>query len=310
MPHETVLLTESIDALKVKPDGLYVDATYGRGGHSALILSRLSPEGQLIVCDQDPRAIEDATTKYQGDPRVTMIYSNFRHLPERLQALGLFGQIDGILFDLGVSSPQLDEKERGFSFMRTGPLDMRMNNKAGLSLIEKLKTVDETELTRIIFAYGEERFSKKIAAAILADIAANALHSTQDLADLIAKVIPFHLQDKHKHPATRTFQALRLWVNEELESLESILNAFPDLLAPRGRAAFISFHSLEDRLVKTRMKTLTELPTLPRGLPVLEKQRMHPSMEIYIKMQKASPSEISTNPRSRSALLRVLERVE
>ncbi len=310
MTHETVLLTESIDALKIKSNGLYVDATYGRGGHSALLLSKLSLEGRLIVCDQDPRAIEDARTKYHNDARVTVVYCNFRNLPERLKTLELFGHIDGILFDLGVSSPQLDEGERGFSFMRKGPLDMRMNNEAGLPLIEKLKAVDETELTRIIFAYGEERFAKKIAAAILAAVALDALHSTQDLADLISKVIPPRLQDKHKNPATRTFQALRLWVNEELESLESILNAFPGLLAPGGRAAFISFHSLEDRLVKARMKVLTELPTLPRGLPVFERERMHPSMEIYIKMQKPSPTETALNPRSRSAVLRVLEKVE
>jgi 16S rRNA (cytosine1402-N4)-methyltransferase len=185
-----------------------------------------------------------------------------------------------------------------------------MNNDAGLPLIEKLKDVDEAELTRVIFAYGEERFAKKIAAAMLAAVAADSLHTTQDLADLIAKVIPLRLQDKHKHPATRTFQALRLWVNEELESLEAILNAFPDLLASGGYAAFISFHSLEDRLVKTRMKVLTELQRLPRGLPILEEERMHPTMEIYIKMQKPSSAEIEQNPRSRSAVLRALKKVE
>lgn len=310
MTHETVLLHESIDALNVKPDGLYVDATYGRGGHSALLLSRLSSKGRLIVCDQDPHAIEDAKTKYPADQRVTVVHTNFRDLGEHLKSLELFGQIDGILFDLGVSSPQLDEAGRGFSFMRKGPLDMRMNNTAGLPLIEKLKTVDEAELSRIIFAYGEERFAKKIASAILAAVAVDALHSTQDLAELIARTIPQHLQDKHKHPATRTFQALRLWVNEELESLEAILNAFPDLLASGGYAAFISFHSLEDRLVKARMKALTEPPELPRGLPILEKERMHPHMEIYIKMQKPSSAEIKQNNRSRSAVLRVLRKVK
>ena len=309
MTHHTVLLHQSIDALAIEAAGLYVDATYGRGGHSALLLSRLNEKGRLMVIDQDPRAIADAESKYATDSRVTIIHANFTDIPSCLKELGVWGQVNGILFDLGVSSPQLDESERGFSFMRAGPLDMRMNNQAGPSLTDKLALCTDSELTKVLYEYGEERFSPKIAAAILNAFKQNQLHTTLDLAHLISKTIPAHLQERHKHPATRTFQALRLWVNQELESLQHILQAFPELLAVGGRVAWISFHSLEDRLVKERMQALSKSPPVPRGLPVRETERGLPPMRICIKMHKPSAAEVAHNPRARSAILRVAERI-
>ncbi len=309
MIHHTVLLHETIDALEVRADGVYIDATYGRGGHAALLLSRLGEQGRLIVIDQDPRAIADARAKYALDARVMVIHANFAQIPRDLQNLELWGRVQGILFDLGVSSPQLDESERGFSFMREGPLDMRMNDQAGANVLDKLAQCTPAELTKVLYEYGEERFAPKIAAAILQAVQLDQLHTTLDLAKLIAKTIPAHLQERHKNPATRTFQALRLWVNQELESLQQILQALPDLLAIGGRVAFISFHSLEDRLVKERMQALTKSLPVPRGLPVRETERSLPPMRICIKMQKPSAAEIALNPRSRSAILRVAERI-
>ena len=309
MTHHTVLLHESIDALNIQATGLYVDATYGRGGHSALLLSRLTEKGRLIVIDQDPRAIADAQSKYATDPRVSIIPTNFAEISTCLKELGIWGKVDGILFDLGVSSPQLDDGERGFSFMRAGPLDMRMNDQAGSSLTDKLAHCSESELTKVLYEYGEERFAPKIASAILHAFQQNQLHTTLDLAHLISKTIPIHLQERHKHPATRSFQALRLWVNQELESVQHILLAFPDLLSMGGRVAFISFHSLEDRLVKERMQGLSKAPPVPRGLPIRETERSLPKMRICIKMHKPSATEIAKNPRARSAILRVAERI-
>ncbi|MCX7122783.1 MAG: 16S rRNA (cytosine(1402)-N(4))-methyltransferase RsmH, partial [Gammaproteobacteria bacterium] len=207
------------------------------------------------------------------------------------------------------SSPQLDESERGFSFMRAGQLDMRMNDQSGPSLRDKLISATPAELTKVLYEYGEERFAPKIAAAILHAFSQDQLDTTLDLAQLIQKTIPAHLQERHKHAATRSFQALRLWVNQELESVQHILQAFPDMLAIGGRVAFISFHSLEDRLVKERMQTLSRSPALPRGLPVRETERSLPPMQTCIKMQKPSATEIAHNPRSRSAILRVAERI-
>ncbi len=307
--HYTVLLHESIDALKIQAAGCYIDATYGRGGHAALLRPQLGPAGRLIVVDQDPHAIADAEAKYAQDPQVTILQGNFAKIPAHLRALGLWGQVNGILFDLGVSSPQLDEAARGFSFMRAGPLDMRMDNACGQPLSERLAGTTVAELTRILYDYGEERFAPKIAAAILRAWQEGALQTTLDLSKCVAAAIPAHLQDRHKHPATRTFQALRLWVNQELESLEAILQCFPDLLAIGGRVAWISFHSLEDRLIKNRLQYLSQPAALPRGLPILEADRSLPRMQMCIKMQKPSATEIAENPRSRSAILRVAERI-
>lgn len=306
MSHETVLLTEAVDALSIQPDGIYVDATFGRGGHSRLILSRLGPQGRLIICDQDLAAIQTAQQEFEQDARVTILHDNFGQLEAHLRSLELWGKISGILFDLGVSSPQLDEAERGFSFMRNGPLDMRMNQTRGAPLSQKIKTLEKAELIRILKVYGEEKFAGKIADAILE----STLSTTKDLAELIEKAIPKRFQELHKHPATRTFQALRIWINEELSALEKVLLLFPEMLAISGRGVFISFHSLEDRLVKDRMKTLTSVKAHARGLPIAVNEEDSPSMQVCIKMQKPGEAEIKINPRARSAVLRVMERVK
>lgn len=308
MTHVSVFLQEAIDALNIKPNGLYVDATYGRGGHTALILERLGAQGKLLVFDQDAEAIADAQQKYGKDARVSIIHRNFSALEAELRARNMWGEISGILFDLGISSPQVDEARRGFSFMQSGPLDMRMNEEEGIPLSQKLDHVSEAELSSLIFKYGEERFAKKIARCILEARQQNRLHSTTDLAELIEGIIPRALQQKHKHAATRTFQALRLWVNQELESLEQVLSLFPGPLEIGGRAVFISFHSLEDRLVKLCLQALTQLPALPRGLPIPTSAQHLPSMHVSIKMQKPSAHEVANNPRARSAVLRVMER--
>lgn len=305
MTHQTVLLHEAINALHIKPEGIYVDATFGRGGHARLIVSHLSLDGRLIICDQDMVAIQAAKQEFHSDRRVSIIHDNFGNLESQLKALGLWGKVDGILFDLGVSSPQIDESERGFSFLREGPLDMRMDQTRGLALSEKLKTINVKELTRILREYGEEKFAFKISEAILKA----SLETTKDLASLIEKTIPKRFQDPHKHAATRTFQALRIWLNEELDVLEKALLFFPELLALAGRAVFISFHSLEDRLVKERMKVLCSPKVHARGLPIQSRDEETPPMKICIKMQKPSEQEIHENPRARSAVLRAFERL-
>lgn len=304
-------LGESIAPLEpqLQGSGVYVDATYGRGGHAAFLLSHLGPQGRLILFDQDPRAIADAQLKYANDPRVTICHDNFTALYDRLAGLGLLGQVDGLLFDLGVSSPQLDEAERGFSFLRKGPLDMRMNDEAGLSLLEKLKQATPAEVTHVLKEYGEERFAHKIATAIFGALAEGRLNTTADLAREVEEAIPKAFHEHHKHPATRSFQALRIWVNQELESVEQVLKQVPAILKIGGRVAFISFHSLEDRLVKNAMQKLSKPNALPRGLPIKEDERSLPGMRISIKMQKPSAAELAENPRSRSAILRVMERI-
>ncbi len=304
--HKTVLLDEAVEGLNIKPDGVYIDATFGRGGHSALIVAELKPEGRLIVCDQDITAIELAKERFCDDARVTVIHDNFGGLGQHLRDLELWGKVDGILFDLGVSSPQLDEAHRGFSFLKDGPLDMRMDQTRGIPLSEKLKTVELKELIRVLRDYGEEKFSPKIAEAIIKKMP----QTTKELADLVSLAIPKKFHEIHKHPATRTFQALRIWLNGELTALERVLQFFPDILKCGGRAVFISFHSLEDRLVKERMRELTSLPSYPRGLPIQHTLADSPPMQICIKMHKPSDVEIQQNPRARSAVLRVMERVK
>lgn len=307
MVHQTVLLQEAIQALQIKPDGIYVDATFGRGGHSRLILSHLSSAGRLIMCDQDEMAINVAKQEFVHEPRVSIIQDNFGHLESHLKTLHIWGKVDGILFDLGVSSPQLDEGERGFSFLREGPLDMRMDQSKGLPLSQQIQSLEKAELIRILREYGEEKFAPKIADAILSH--PEPLKTTRELANLIEYTIPKRFHEAHKHPATRTFQALRIWLNDELGMLEQALQFFPELLAVGGQAVFISFHSLEDRLVKERIKKLTNFPEHPRGLPISINEQEAPSMKVSVKMQKPSEEEIAANPRARSAVLRAMERV-
>ena len=308
--HITVLLHEAVNGLALKENGIYIDGTFGRGGHSRLILSKLSPNGRLIGVDRDPRAIAEAQ-KIQ-DPRFQIEHNSFSHIP--CEKLNLVGKIDGILLDLGVSSPQLDEAERGFSFMKDGPLDMRMDTTQGLSAAEWLKQVSVEDLTWVLKTFGEERFAKRIATAIVdynksaAKNGTEFLSRTSQLAELISQAVPF--KDKHKHPATRSFQAIRIFINSELDELESVLNSALDMLAPEGRLSIISFHSLEDRMVKHFMKKQSKGEDIPKGLPLREDQiQRNQKLKLIGKAIQPSEAEIQANPRSRSAVLRVAERI-
>ena len=310
--HITVLLHEAVNGLALKENGIYIDGTFGRGGHSRLILSKLSPNGRLIGVDRDPRAIAEAQ-KIQ-DSRFQIEHNRFSHIPEICEKLNLVGKIDGILLDLGVSSPQLDEAERGFSFMKDGPLDMRMDTTQGLSVEEWLKQVSVEDLTWVLKTFGEERFAKRIATAIVdynksaAKNGTEFLSRTSQLAELISQAVPF--KDKHKHPATRSFQAIRIFINAELDELESVLNSALDMLAPEGRLSIISFHSLEDRMVKHFMKKQSKGEDIPKGLPLREDQiQRNQKLKTIGKAIQPSDAEIQANPRSRSAVLRVAERI-
>ena len=310
--HITVLLHEAVNGLALKENGIYIDGTFGRGGHSRLILSKLSPNGRLIGVDRDPRAIAEA--KKIQDSRFHIEHNSFSHIPEICEKLNLVGKIDGILLDLGVSSPQLDEAERGFSFMKDGPLDMRMDTTQGLSAAEWLKQVSVEDLTWVLKTFGEERFAKRIATAIVdynksaAKNGTEFLSRTSQLAELISQAVPF--KDKHKHPATRSFQAIRIFINSELDELESVLNSALDMLAPEGRLSIISFHSLEDRMVKHFMKKQSKGEDIPKGLPLREDQiQRNQKLKLIGKAIQPSEAEIQANPRSRSAVLRVAERI-
>ncbi|VEB23417.1 16S rRNA (cytosine(1402)-N(4))-methyltransferase RsmH [Avibacterium volantium] len=310
--HFTVLLNEAVDGLALKEKGIYIDGTFGRGGHSRLILSRLSQDGRLIAIDRDPRAI--AAAAQIQDPRFQIEHNSFSAIPEICEKLGLVGKIDGILLDLGVSSPQLDEAERGFSFMKDGPLDMRMDTTQGLSVAEWLQQVSEQDLAWVLKTFGEERFAKRIAQAIV-NYNKNArqngtepLNRTLQLAELIAQSVPF--KDKHKHPATRSFQAIRIFINAELEELERVLQGALQVLAPQGRLSIISFHSLEDRMVKHFMRKQSKGESLPKGLPLREDQiQRSQTLKTIGKAIMPSEQEIAQNARSRSAVLRIAERV-
>ncbi|MBF0751852.1 MULTISPECIES: 16S rRNA (cytosine(1402)-N(4))-methyltransferase RsmH [unclassified Pasteurella] len=310
--HTTVLLHEAVEGLALKENGIYIDGTFGRGGHSRLILSKLSQQGRLIGVDRDPRAIAEAL-KIQ-DARFHIEHNSFSHIPDICEKLDLVGKVDGILLDLGVSSPQLDEAERGFSFMKDGPLDMRMDPTQGLSAAEWLKQVSEDDLAWVLKTFGEERFAKRIAAAIVeynksaVKNGGECLSRTSQLAELISQVVPF--KDKYKHPATRSFQAIRIFINSELDELESVLNSALDMLAPEGRLSIISFHSLEDRMVKHFMKKQSKGEPIPKGLPLREDQiQRNQKLKIIGKAIQPSEVEIQTNPRSRSAVLRIAEKL-
>jgi 16S rRNA (cytosine1402-N4)-methyltransferase len=301
--HETVLLAEAVAALDIKPSGVYVDGTYGRGGHSERILSQLGDSGRLIVVDKDPEAIADAIAKYSSDSRVSAWQGSFKDFPEAAEAAGIVKGIDGLLLDLGVSSPQLDDAQRGFSFMREGKLDMRMNPGAGQSAAQWLQQSSEKEIADVLWRYGEERFAKRIARAIKLKCAEKPLETTLELAELIAAVVP-KKREPGKNPATRSFQAIRIKINQELEDVEECLHRAVDFLLPNGRLVVISFHSLEDRVVKHFMRDLSSAPRLPKGLPVPDSD-IQARMRLIGKAVKASPAEIQHNPRSRSAIMRV-----
>jgi len=298
--HTTVLLDEAVDGVLARPDGVYVDGTFGRGGHSRLLLSRLAPAGRLIAIDRDPEAIAAAADI--NDPRFSIVHSAFADMGECLAALGVH-QVDGVLLDLGVSSPQIDNPARGFSFRFEGPLDMRMDTTRGESAADFLASADEREIARVIRDYGEERFAGQIAKAVVARREAGAsLTRTDELRELVARTVK--TREPGQDPATRTFQALRIHVNGELEELEQGLSAALRLLAPGGRLSVISFHSLEDRRVKTFIADYSKA-VFDRRAPFAE-----PAPLILNSLGRFKPSaaEVAANPRSRSAVLRVAER--
>jgi 16S rRNA (cytosine1402-N4)-methyltransferase len=307
--HESVLAAEVIDTLAARDRGVYVDGTLGGAGHAAAILAR-APDASLIGIDRDPSAVlasQAVLAPFAG--RARLVHGEYDELPRILAEQGV-AQVDGILLDLGVSSPQLDAAERGFSFTRAGPLDMRMDPTSGPTALDLLHATFVDDLVDLIFRLGEERHARRIARLIKEALAADRLHTTLDLANVIAKAVPAIEQRKSKlHPATRTFQALRIAVNAELEQLEHFLAGFPDLLAPGGRCAIISFHSLEDRMVKNRFRDLAWTSSLPPHLAVRAGERVEPVCELVTrKAIVATDAEIERNPRARSARLRVCER--
>ncbi|MCC2605380.1 16S rRNA (cytosine(1402)-N(4))-methyltransferase RsmH [Planctobacterium marinum] len=305
--HTSVLLHESIDALAIKQDGIYVDATFGRGGHSRLILEQLGDNGRLIAFDRDPMAIE-AAKAFADDSRFQIVHSAFSDMVSALTELGLLGRIDGVLMDLGVSSPQLDDAGRGFSFMKDGPLDMRMDTSKGISASEWLNSADEADITRVIKEYGEEKFGKRIAHAIVTTRDENPLTSTLQLAKLIDQAVP--VKDKFKHPATRAFQGIRIFINDELGEIERGLASALQVLAADGRLAVISFHSLEDRYVKRFMRDLSRGMQVPHGLPVRQEEiNASKKLRLIGKAIKPDESEIKRNVRARSSVLRVAEKL-
>lgn len=304
--HTAVLLPQVLAALNIRASGTYLDATFGRGGHAGAILEKLIGEGRLLCLDRDPAAVAHARSRFAGDPRVKIILAPFSALADAADAVEPGLAFDGILFDLGVSSPQLDQPERGFSFMRDGPLDMRMHPGQGMTAADVVNGASESELIRIFREFGEERMAPRIARAIVADREVRPFERTVQLADMIARVA--RSRERHKHPATRVFQALRIHVNAELEELETGLEAARCRLAPQGRLAVISFHSLEDRLVKRFMRRHATPDPMYAGLPDIP-EHARPTLKLVGKSVEPSSGEIDRNPRARSARLRVAERI-
>ena len=303
--HITVLLNEAVDALAVREDGIYVDGTFGRGGHSRLILSRLGSQGRLIVFDKDPQAIEAAQKLAEQDGRVTVVHDGFSSFQTTLDKLGI-EEIDGALFDLGISSPQIDDGARGFSFRFDAPLDMRMDPTRGMSAAEWIATASEQDLHEVIKNYGEERFSRQIARAIVAQRTESPIDTTRKLAQLVAQNV--RTRERGQDPATRTFQAVRIFINRELEEVEAVLPQVMGRLKPGGRLAVIAFHSLEDRIVKQFVKKYSQHPPLPRWAAVKEADLPLPPLRAVGKAIKPGVEETASNPRARSAVLRVAER--
>ena len=304
--HRTVLLDEAVDALDLEGErasGIYIDGTFGRGGHSRLLLSRLGPQGRLFAFDKDPQAI--ATAEQIDDPRFTIVHDSFATMHDALAARGI-RQVDGILLDLGISSPQVDDASRGFSFRHDGPLDMRMDTTRGMSAAEWIASAEQLQLEKVIRDYGEERYAFQIAKAIVARRAVEPISSTRQLAAIVAGAVKGW--EKGKDPATRTFQAIRIFINKELEDLEAGLNAAYGMLAPGARMSVISFHSLEDRMVKQFLASKAKVEQPDRRLPIRAGDLPQPEMKL-IERIKPSAAEVADNPRARSAVLRVAERL-
>ena len=305
MSHVTVLLNEAVDALNLRPDGVYVDGTFGRGGHSRLILQRLGAKGRLIAFDKDPAAIAEARSIQ--DPRFAIAHSGFDQMAAVLDGMGV-GQVDGVLFDLGVSSPQLDDAQRGFSFRFDAPLDMRMDTSRGETAAEWLETVEEKLLGEVIREYGEERFAKQIARALVAARTQEPVRTTRQLSEIVARAV--RTREPGQNPATRTFQAIRIYLNRELEELADVLPQSVNRLKTEGRLVVISFHSLEDRIVKHFMRDMAQGDKLPRNLPVRAADIPQGKLRLIGKAVRAAEAEVAANPRARSAVMRTAERTE
>ncbi|MEH6671120.1 16S rRNA (cytosine(1402)-N(4))-methyltransferase RsmH [Halopseudomonas sp.] len=303
--HTSVLLEEAIEGLAVKPAGLYVDGTFGRGGHSRALLARLGAEGRLLGFDKDPEAVRVGAELAAEDGRFVVIQRSFADMAEELRQRGLHGQVDGVLLDLGVSSPQLDDAERGFSFMHDGPLDMRMDPTSGQSAAQWINGAPEEDIAAVLKEYGEERYAKRIARAIVTRRAEQPFTRTADLAEVVKVANP--AWEKHKHPATRAFQGIRIFINRELDDLAEGLKAALEVLAPGGRLVVISFHSLEDRLVKQFMRREAKGAPLPRDLPIRAAD-IDVSINLIGKAIMPSAAETAVNPRARSAVLRIAEK--
>lgn len=304
--HRPVLLEASVEALSIDPTGVYLDGTFGRGGHSRLILQRLGERGRLIAIDKDPDAIAFAQQRFAEESRFQIVRGSFAMLAEVAEKAGVTGQVDGILLDLGVSSPQLDRAERGFSFLQDGPLDMRMDPASGQSAAQWLAGAKAREIADVLKEYGEERHAKRIARAIVAARAEQPIHTTLELAEIVAQANPSW--EKGKHPATRSFQAIRIYINRELDELKQCLRQVLDVLAPGGRLAVISFHSLEDRIVKRFMRDQAKGDRFPPRLPVTQAQ-LQPRLRVVGRAIRADEAEVAANPRARSAVLRIAERL-
>lgn len=305
--HISVLLNEALDGLAIKPDGCYLDGTFGRGGHSRAILSKLGANGRLFAIDRDPTAIA-AAAEFAADPRFHITHSPFAALATIAEQQHITGAVDGILLDLGVSSPQLDDADRGFSFMRDGPLDMRMDPSSGLSAAQWLAQADVEDISFVLREYGEEKFAWRIAQAIVAAREETPLTRTAQLAALISASVPKSNKEK-KHPATRSFQAIRIYINSELEQVNQALHAAMQVLKPGGRLVVISFHSLEDRLVKQFMRRYSKGEPVPRGIPLTAAQmNQRTPLQLVGKAIMPSEQELTANPRARSAVLRIAQK--
>lgn len=306
LSHRPVLLTETLAALEIRPGGRYVDATFGCGGHAAAILERLGPEGKLLALDRDPEAERHAMARFGGDDRFDFVRAAFSRLAGVIAECGWSGRVSGILFDLGVSSPQLDDAARGFGFGRDGPLDMRMDPTVGSGAAEWLDRVAEAELDRVLAEFGEERFHRRIARSIIAARRQAPIATTARLAEIVAAAVP--TREPGKHPATRAFQAIRIAINDELGELRAVLPQAVAVLAPGGRLAVISFHSLEDRMVKRFVREQARGRELPLDLPVAGAPEGK-TLRLVGRPARPGAAEVSTNPRARSATLRVAERL-
>jgi len=305
--HQPVLLAEVLEGLRIRADGIYVDGTFGRGGHAGAILAELGPHGRLLAMDRDPDAVQSAHRQFGDDPRFEIEQGAFTMLSRLVSQRKLTGRVNGMLLDLGVSSPQLDDARRGFSFMDDGPLDMRMDPGSGISAAQWLAQAGEREISDVLFEFGEERHARRIARAIVRAREAAPLHTTRQLAEIIAAAVP--QREPHKHPATRSFQAIRIFINRELEELQSVLEQAPDILAHEGRLEVISFHSLEDRIVKRFIRDEHRGEQPPPGLPVAGAPHA-PRLRPVGKAIRPGHEEIAANPRARSAVLRIAERLQ